>query len=179
MPDGSSQELSRSERRRIVARGLTRALILTVAVVAVYFLTPATGVVLPLSAALVVGPLVWLGVTIWQIRAIITSPQPLLRSIESLAIIVALYLVLFAATYWLIARADPTSFSVDALTRLDALYFTATIFSSVGFGDITPVSQSVRALVTVQMILNILILGAGIRLLMVVVQRGQARETES
>ena len=42
------------------------------------------------------------------------------------------------------------------------LYFAVTIFSSVGFGDIFAASQTARALVTIQMILNLLVLGAGI-----------------
>ena len=35
---------------------------------------------------------------------------------------------------------------------MDALYFTTVTFATVGFGDITPVSQLARGVVTVQMI---------------------------
>lgn len=173
MPASSpARAFTRAERHRFVARGLLRAAVITAAIVVLYFLTPQTGIGdLPLGVALVAGPLLWLGVAIWQILAISRSPHPLLRAIESLTITMSLYLLLFAATYWLVARADPTSFTVDTLTRVDALYFTTTVFSSVGFGDITPASQSARALVTIQMILNVLLLGAGIRLLMGVVER--------
>ena len=71
----------------------------------------------------------------------------------------------------------PTAFDVDGLTRLDTLYFTVTVFSSVGFGDISALSQNARALVTVQMVLNLLVLGAGIRVFVGAVQR--TREARS
>jgi hypothetical protein len=35
------------------------------------------------------------------------------------------------------AQADTDNFNVHALTRTDSLYFTITVFATVGFGDIT------------------------------------------
>ena len=46
------------------------------------------------------------------------------------------------------AQADPANFSTHTLTRTDALYFTITIFATVGFGDISATSQSARLLVS-------------------------------
>ena len=97
-----------------------------------------------------------------------------MRAIEALAATVPLFLLLFAAAYFVMARTSPASFS-DPLTRTDALYFTVTIFSTVGFGDITAVSESARLVVTVQMILDLLILGLGIRVFVGAVQRGRQR----
>ena len=48
-------------------------------------------------------------------------------------------------------------------TRTDALYFTVTVFSTVGFGDIVAVSQPARLVVTVQMLLDLLALGLVVR----------------
>ena len=42
-----------------------------------------------------------------------------------------------------------------------------------GFGDITPVSQSARLVVTAQMILDLLVLGLGIRVFVWAVQLGR------
>ena len=53
--------------------------------------------------------------------------------------IVPLFLLLFASTYFLMERASAASFT-QPLTRTDALYFTVTVFSTVGFGDISPKS---------------------------------------
>ena len=125
---------------------------------------------------LVVAPLILLVVTTWQIRAILRSDQPGLRGIEALAIIAPLYLLLFAATYFLMALDDPTTFTADPITRVDALYLTVTIFSTVGFGDISAASQTARIVVTIQMILNLIVLGAGVKLLTGAVKRG--RETK-
>jgi voltage-gated potassium channel len=61
------------------------------------------------------------------------------------------------------SQTDAANFSVPGLTRTDALYFTVTVFATVGFGDITAASQSARALVTAQMILDLIVLGAVIR----------------
>jgi voltage-gated potassium channel len=50
-------------------------------------------------------------------------------------------------------------------TKIDALYFTVTIVSTVGFGDITATGQGARALVTAHMIVNLVLLTVAIRLL--------------
>ena len=97
-----------------------------------------------------------------------------MRAIGALATTVPLFLLLFAATYFLMARTTPASFS-DHLTRTDALYFTVTTFSTVGYGDITAVSESARLVVIVQMILDLLALGLGIRVFTGAVQRGRQR----
>ena len=54
-------------------------------------------------------------------------------------------------------------FNTHPLTRTDVLYFTVTVFSTVGFGDISAVSQSARLVVTAQMLLDLLALGLVIR----------------
>lgn len=150
--------------RRVIAWGLVRALASTAALVALYFLVPLDRLrFVPLGLTLTVAVVLLIAIGAWQVRAIATSPYPRLRGIESLAVTVPLYILLFAAAYYGMATQDPTSFNSDGLTRLDTLYFAVTIFSSVGFGDIFAVSQTARSLVTIQMILNLLILGAGIR----------------
>ena len=47
----------------------------------------------------------------------------------------------------------------EPLTRADALHLSTTVFTSVGFGDISAVSEAARLLVTLQMILDLLLLG--------------------
>ncbi len=44
---------------------------------------------------------------------------------------------------------DPATFS-EPLTKSGSLYFTVTVFSTVGFGDITPVTDTARLIVSVQ-----------------------------
>ena len=175
MTDTLNQEMSRTERRRFILKGLTRALILSLILILLYFLGPLDRVdAMPVWVVLVVAPLILLVVAVWQIRAILRSDQPGLRGIEALSIIAPLYLILFAATYFLMARADPASFTVEGLTRVDTLYFTTTVFSTVGFGDISPASETARVVAMIQMILNLVVLGAGVKLLTAAVQRGRA-----
>ncbi|MET0414807.1 MAG: potassium channel family protein [Actinoplanes sp.] len=76
----------------------------------------------------------------------------------------------------MLAQDDPGSFSTHTLTRTDALYFTVTVFATVGFGDISATSQIARRLVTAQMILDLLVLGLGIRVFVGAVQRGRQRQ---
>jgi voltage-gated potassium channel len=51
----------------------------------------------------------------------------------------------------------------EKLTHTDALYFTVTVFTTVGFGDITAKSEGARLLVTGQMATGLIILGIGSR----------------
>lgn len=92
------------------------------------------------------------------------------RAGEALATTVPLFLLLFASVYFAMARASPANFSTHSLTRTDSLYFTVTTLSTVGFGDITATSQAARLLVTAQMILDLLVLGLGIRVFIGAVQ---------
>lgn len=150
--------------RRVVVWGLVRALLSITVLVALYYAGPLDRLrTIPLGVSLTAAVAILIGIGAWQIRAITTSPHPRLRGIESLSITVPLYILLFAAAYYAMAGQDPSAFDVSGLTRTDTLYFTVTVFSSVGFGDISAVSQTARILVTVQMILNLLVLGAGIR----------------
>ena len=167
-------DLGRPIRRRIVVIGLLRALASTTALVAVYFWWPfdLTSAV-PSWITLVVAGVVIVGITTLQVRAIMHSLYPGLRAIEAIAVTVPLFLLLFAAAYYSMALENPANFNVDGLTRVDTLYFTVTVFATVGFGDISAASQSARLMVTVQMILNLIVLGAGIRTILGVVQRSR------
>ena len=127
----------------------------------------------PLGLSLAVGLLALASMTAYQVRAIIRARYPGIRAIEALAVTAPLFLLLFAATYALMAQADADNFNVHALTRTDSLYFTVTVFATVGFGDITATSQTARLIVTAQMILDLIVLGLGIRVFLGAVQRGR------
>lgn len=173
MTEAPLQRLTRSQRRKVIAFGLLRALVAAAVLITLYFVIPLEWIdALPVGLALVTAALLLAGVTVWQVLAIIRSADPGIRAIESLAVIAPVYLLLFAGAYFLMERNEPGAFSTD-LSRMDALYFTVTIFSTVGFGDISAVTEPARVLVTVQMILNLIVLGAGVRLLTVAVKYGR------
>jgi hypothetical protein len=108
------------------------------------------------------------------VRTIVRSPHPRLKAVEALAATLALFLVLFAGAYYLLDRSSAGSFS-EPLTRTDALYFTLTTFSTVGYGDITARSQSGRVLTMAQMAGGLLLVGVAARVLASAVQAGLRR----
>ncbi len=75
-------------------------------------------------------------------------------------------------------RASAASFT-QPLTRTDALYFTVTVFSTVGFGDITAKSEAARAVLIIQMLADLALLGAGIRVLLGAVQHSRERRSQT
>ncbi|HEU4337227.1 MAG TPA: ion channel [Nocardioides sp.] len=110
-----------------------------------------------------------------QVPAIIRSRHPILRAIESLAVLVPLYLLIFARIYLASSIHDAEGFS-RPLDHVTALYFTVTVFATVGFGDVVAQSDGMLLLVTAQMLLNLVVLGLGIRLLTSAARRGIARQ---
>ena len=100
----------------------------------------------------------------WQIRRISVAALPELRAVEALGIVIALFLVLFSGVYLAMSHESPFTFT-RALDHTQALYFTITVFSTVGFGDITPRTDTARLVVSAQMLLDLAIIGAAVRLI--------------
>jgi voltage-gated potassium channel len=117
------------------------------------------------SALALVGLVFW-----WQVRMISRSAHPGWQGAQALALVIPLFLLVFAQACFLLARHQPGSFTVP-LSRTDALYFVVTVFATVGFGDIAPVSQAARVLVTVQMIGNLLVAGVALKVILAAVRR--------
>jgi Ion channel len=173
----SLQASPKAERRRLVAIGLLRSSVTAILLIAAYYLLPLnrlSGVSLAVSLA--VGLLALTGIAAYQVRAIIRHPHSAVRAIEALAITVPLFLLLFAATYFLMAQANTDNFNVHALTRTDSLYFTITVFATVGFGDISATSQAARIAVMAQMILDLLVLGLLVKVFLNAVQLGREQQ---
>jgi voltage-gated potassium channel len=101
----------------------------------------------------------------WQIGRINSSELPELRAVEALGIVIVLFLVLFSAIYLSMSHEAATTFT-QRLDHARALYFTITIFSTVGFGDITPRTDPARLIVSAQMLLDLAIIGVVVRLLL-------------
>ena len=141
------------------------------ALVAVYYVLPldhsSTGIAVTI---LVIGLAVFIALVAFQVRSIIASPFPGLRAIESLATSVPLFLLLFAGSYVVMSAMSDANFD-GRLTHTDGLYFTVTVFSTVGFGDITAKTQAARLVVTGQMIADLVILGLAVKVIMGAVSR--------
>jgi Ion channel len=160
-----------------IVRSSLRATGSTIVLVALYYLLPLdTSVTWFAVTMLVIGLVALVALVTFQVRSIIRSPFPGLRAIEALATSIPLFLLLFAATYVVLDTDSASNFS-QPLTRTDALYFTVTVFSTVGFGDITAKTETARLVVTVQMIADLIVLGLGIKVIVGAVTRSRQQRS--
>ena len=88
---------------------------------------------------------------------------------ETLAIGLPSLLLLYASVYTILAVNEPASFT-QVLDRTDALYFTMTVFTTVGFGDIAPATHLARVMTMTQMVIGLVAVGLVARLLFGAVQ---------
>ena len=86
--------------------------------------------------------------------------------IEVQWLLAALYLLVlaFALTYAVTQRVDHGQF-VGLSNRVDALYLSATVVSTVGMGDVHATGTLGRGLLTVQMLFDVVYIGTAVRLL--------------
>jgi hypothetical protein len=165
----------RSTTRRELAFALGRTLFSVVVLLLLYFLLPLDqpfgwGILLTLAVGL-------LAITVLvalQVRSILRSEHPLLRGVETTALTLTVFLALFAVVYLTLSASVPESFT-EPLSRIDALYFVMTVFATVGFGDITPVTDAARVLTTLQMVGDLLIVGLVLRIIVSAVRRSMDR----
>lgn len=152
------EDLSTVERRSLAIRLVLRSLIVAILLFVAYYTLPMDRPERSGLVVLVVGIAVLGLVLLWQVRAIMGSPYPRLRAFETLTIGIPLLLIVFASAYYLIQNGDSNSFT-QPLTKTDALYFTITVFSTVGFGDITAKTELARILVSIQMMFDLAVFG--------------------
>jgi voltage-gated potassium channel len=178
MVNAPVQELPSARRRRLFAAAALRSLLVTALLVVLYYQLPlqerwGADAVL----RVLIGLLAFVGITAWQVRMIAGSRYPGVKAVEALGLILPLYLLVFASTYFVMQHASAANFT-QPLTRTDALYFSVTVFSTVGFGDIAPKSEAARVVLIVQMLGDLAIIGVGARILLGAVRRGLQRRTD-
>jgi cytochrome c oxidase assembly factor CtaG len=69
----------------------------------------------------------------------------------------------FASAFLVVAHIDLARSRTAAKT--DALY-PVTVFATVGFGDITPTTTATRAMLTIQMVTNLVVIGLVVHLML-------------
>lgn len=163
----------------LVAQSIARALLSVAVLVTAYYLLPldhaSPGVV---AVILAVGLLLLICLVIFQVRSIALSARPVQRAVEAVAVSAPLVLLLFASAYVAVSGHSVGSFG-GQLTHTEALYFTVTVFSTVGFGDITPTSDPARLLVTAQMIIDIVILGVAVKFITAAAKWGREHRQQT
>ncbi len=133
---------------------------------AVYFVIPFDEGIGVLLAGLVVLATITALVPLSIRRAgqVMTSDQPVLVAAQSLFTMLTVMIVSFASVYYVLGTHRPLQMQ-GIETKIDALYFTITVLSTVGFGDITATGQGARLIVSAHMIVNVVLLTIAIRLL--------------
>ena len=168
------EELTPAQRNRLITKMLTRSILVALLIVVAYYALPLDRPA-DIGLVILVGGLLALALILtWQIRMIVGSPFPRIRAAETLVVGIPLLLVVFASVYFLIGKAQVDSFS-EAMSKTDAMYFTVTVFSTVGFGDITAKSELARTLVTIQMLFNLIVFGLVAKLIFGAVEMGLQR----
>ena len=153
-----------ARRRALVRSGATILAALALLLAALYLLPfnhfssdrsiVRLGVVVALVAA----------VFILQVRRISHAELPELRAVEALGIVIGVFLVGFSIIYLSMSRNNALTFT-QPLDPTRALYFTISVFSTVGFGDITPRTDPARLVVAAQMLLDLAIIGIVVRMI--------------
>jgi hypothetical protein len=157
--------MSKRQMRWFAIKVLLRALGIAALVLVGYFLLPvsvdgeASGLVV-----LILGLTVLVIVIIGELRRILAADHPAVRAIEAVAIVVPLFIVVFAYSYVWMSTYDPASFN-QPIDRVDGIYFTVTVLSTVGFGDIAANTQNARIVVTIQMVLDLVLIGVVAKLI--------------
>jgi voltage-gated potassium channel len=153
------------ERRHYALAGL-RAAFEAAGLVFVYFVIPISHhhrsfVILRIA----VGLALFVATLTYEVQAIIRSRHPMLRAAVAMALVLPLFILVFAWTYLTMSLSSPLAFS-QRLSRISALYFTVTVFSTVGFGDIVARTDAARLAVTVQMVLDLAVIAVVVRLIL-------------
>jgi hypothetical protein len=149
--------------------------LVSVAVVVAYFALPLSPQRSAVGWLAVLGGLAGVAaLLVWHLRSIIVSPYPRVRAVAAMATTIPLFVVVFASAHFLLDENAPGSYS-EHLSRLDALYFSVTVFATVGFGDIVPDSPTARAVTTVQMVGDLVILGLVAQVIVGAMRQGLRR----
>jgi voltage-gated potassium channel len=160
------RDLTRRQRSRQVAQVSFTIALAWAVLFGLYFLIPfddrSSGESL---VRLGMGILGFVAVLLFELRRVKNASWPVLRAVQALGVAIAVFLTIFAALYLSLSEATDNSFS-EALDHTGALYLTITVFSTVGFGDITPETDLARLVTSFQMLLDLVVLGAVVNLLL-------------
>lgn len=171
-----SLPISKRERVRLIVGVMLRIVVSVTLLFTAYFLIPTMGADDDSDLPWLLLELAAFGVVVaFQVPAIIKAKYPVLRAIEALALTVTLFLLIFSRIYLSNSLTNPDSFT-QLLDTTTAFYFTVTVFATVGFGDIVAATNSMKLLVTLQMLLNLAVLGLVIRLITSAAKQGVARK---
>lgn len=164
-------DLEPHERWRRIAWSVSRIVLVWALIAAVYYYLPLEDIggrhpiwLVGLALAM------FFSVFAYTTYRVFIADLPQLRAIEAVGFTVPFFLTMFSVLYLVLGRQEQ-SFSAH-LDRITALYFTVTVFATVGFGDITPTTQTTQLLVSLQMLLDLVVLGVVVKVIFGAARRG-------
>ena len=143
------------------------------ALLGLYMVLPApTGEERPwmVFVSIVVTAVIYSAGAVWSLLYITRARHPVRVGFITLAVMVTALVVIFALTYLSLSAEDASNFNVP-LDKIDSLYFTMTILSTVGFGDIVASSNPARIAVMIQMVVGLTLLTALARVVLEAARR--------
>lgn len=120
---------------------------------------------------------VYLLVGIWAVFRIDRSRHPLRTGITALVVMLTAVVVMFALAYLSLSISNPGNFNV-VLDKVSALYFTMTVLTTVGFGDIHALTHPAMIAVMVQMVVSLTLITTGARVIVEATRRATRRRVE-
>jgi voltage-gated potassium channel len=149
------EQLDPRLRRRLIGYSALRTSAIIAALLGLYAVLPVAGRSdAPAIVELLVGLCAFVALLSIEVRVILRSDYPWLRAAEALALALAVLIIVFAFTYLSLSRSNQASFS-EQLDHVGAMYFTVTVLSTVGFGDIAAKTDLARITVTLQILMDI------------------------
>lgn len=155
---------------REIVRAFLRPIVAAIILLAGYFVLPINKASDANLFGLAIGAALLTWFCVWEIKQFLSAKYPVAQAIEMIVALATFYIVAFATTYYLFSEYADGSFN-QRLTRIDALYFCLTVFTTTGFGDISAQSQPARVVVSIQMASTLILLGLGIRLFNLLLER--------
>lgn len=161
-------------------RGLLAGAVAVVLMLAVYVLLPApNGEDSPwlIFVVIMVITVVFAAAAVEALLLIDRSQHPMRTGFVMLAVMLTAMVVAFALAYLALGADNPDNFNVP-LGKVSALYFTMTILSTVGFGDILATSDASRIVVMIQMAAGLTLITALARVLVSTARSAARRRHE-
>lgn len=163
-------------------RWLIRSILITVAtavsLIVLYLVLPAAShsnaaTLIRMTIVLII----FMAALAYQLGSILRSDHPGIRASEALAITFIALVVAFSFGYLSMSHASAHNFN-QPLDKVKAVYFTLTIITTVGFGDITPATDAARIVVCVQYLLDLFLILGVARVFFSAARHARARREE-
>ena len=185
MSSGSSDLIqdasrSRSVSRRVLVVTAIRVLTILGVTLLAYALVPIEGRDAARAAfvAALIGISALMTIFARQMSRVSRARHPVLAAVEALSLVFGLFTCFFALVYVSMSTGDVAAFS-EPISKTAGIYFTMTVLTTVGFGDITAASDLARVFVTIQMVMGAVLVAVAVKALAFSAKHARAHPHES